>query len=51
MKRSHDYRDPTPALQPPKRELPLGERIACAVIVTIIVVGAVWVSVHLGRHS
>jgi hypothetical protein len=41
------YRDPTPALVPPKQELPLSERIICGVITTLLVLGAVWVSTHL----
>lgn len=43
------YRDPTPAIQR-EPDLPLSEKIWCAVIVTIVVIGAVWVSVQVGSH-
>ena len=51
MRHPRDYRDPTPALQRPEPDLPLAEKVWCVVIVTILVVGAVWVSVMVGRHS
>lgn len=41
-------RDPTPALIPPERQLPLRERIACAIVLTLLVAGAVYVLVRLG---
>jgi hypothetical protein len=40
--------DPTPALIRPERPLPLRERIACAIVLALLVAGAVYVSVALG---
>jgi hypothetical protein len=37
-------RDPTPALMPPERGLQLTERILCAVVITILVAAAFWVT-------
>lgn len=42
------YRDPTPALQRAQPELPLREKVCCALIVVIAVIGIVFISVHLG---
>jgi hypothetical protein len=51
MRQPRDYGEPTPALKRPEPDLPLAEKIWCAVIVTLLVIGAVWVSVIVGRHS
>ena len=45
MKRFHD---PNAALR--RDDLPLSEKIWCAVIVIVVVIGAIWVSVHLGHR-
>lgn len=43
-------RDPNGAIERPEPDLPRSEWIWCIVIVTIVTVGAVWVSTHLGHH-
>jgi heme/copper-type cytochrome/quinol oxidase subunit 4 len=32
-------------------DLPLFQRVMCAVIMTILVVGVVWISAHLDQHG
>jgi hypothetical protein len=51
MSRPRDYGDPTPALKRHEPDLPLAEKIWCVVIVTLLVIGAVWVSVMVGRRG
>jgi len=40
--------DPTPALKRPEPALPLSQRILCAIVVAVLVAGAVYVSVVCG---
>ena len=44
------YRDPDAAIERPEPELPLIERILCGIIVTILIVGVVWMSVWMDRR-
>lgn len=39
-------RDPTPALQPPKRELPGTEWAWCGIVLVIVVLGVAWAVTH-----
>lgn len=41
------YRDPTPALQRPEPPLSVWQRILCALVVDILVAGAVYVLAEL----
>lgn len=44
------YRDPTPALQRPKEEMPLRVRIICGIAWAALVLVAVYVSTRVGRQ-